>query len=550
VQVARPVGGVIAEESGSVGPEQETISVQITVTLEAACETLSVRVELSSGGQIWFQSEGNHEVCAGVRNDLEAQDLEFVRPAALIDPPALALIVQERKSTRLDFFISYPGTDNLIWTAEVQEEDAEWLTLQPTSGSVTSGQPGQVAALADAAELSPGQYFANIVVTGEGFSGPIGIIPVSLTVTAGPRIDLEPPTPLSFSVLSGLNPSPQAITITNSGGGMLTWTATDNVGWLSVSPASGSLAGGQSQIVPVAVASAGLEPGNYSATITVRDPNAENSPQTVAVNLTVLERAAIKLDPLSVSTSTPEGTNAFPWSLILTNTGGRGLNWTATSSEPWVSAAPNSGTVPYVPGVGGLSFSMWINFNTASLAPGDYEATITFSDPEASNSPQILPVSLTVLPPEPPTISNLTWSLRVLNDSTCGNNGSRFDISFDYSDPNGDVPVSDGFFFGTPLRLSWAFLPDGFTGEALINTPTDGDGFSGTASLDVCIAYEFEGNTSVLETFTLRDQKNLWSNSLSIIIPRPEGGNSPPQTSSKGGATSSPGVLIGGGTSP
>jgi hypothetical protein len=134
-----------------------------------------------------------------------------------------------------------------------------------------------------------------------------------------------------------------------------------------------------------------------------------------------------------------------------------------------------------------------------------------------------------------------------LNDETCGNLGSRYDIYFDYADPDGDVTVLDGTLIGLPVRLVWQFLPDGLGGEGFINMATDGDGFSGRASLDVCIAFQIEGNTSVRETFSLRDGGGLWSNSLSITIPRPEGGNSPPPGSGQE-PNGAPAILIGAGS--
>lgn len=537
VQVSRPGAGVIAEESGSVGPEQVSVSVQLTITLESSCEALSIRIELSAGGQVWFRSEESHEVCSGSGNNLQPQELQFVRPVPTVSPVTLPFVLEERGASTGTFKIGYNGSDALTWTAFVQEGNASWLTLQPTTGSATAGQSQDVTVGVNSAGLSPGSYTAHVIVNGDGFPIPIGIVQVTLTVTPGPRIELYPLDGLAFSVLSGLNPTPRTFTVTNSGGGTLSWSATDNTGWLSLSPSSGSLGGSQAQTVTASVASANLEPGTYQATITVRDPDAGNSPQTLPVTLVVGQRALFDIDPTSLSFTALEGTDAWEKYITLTNVGQRTLFWTATWPASWLNVEPRTGALWYMPDPGvGLSTQLTAYINSAELNPGDYQTTVTFTDPEAGNSPQTVSVNLTVVPRSPPVLSKLTWSLRVLNDTTCGNNGSRYDIYFDYFDPDGDIEVLDGYFTGTPVKLDWQFLPDGLSGSAQINTATDGDGTSGTAHLDVCIAFQFEGNTSVRETFTIRDGWGLWSNSESILIPRPEGGNSPP--------ASSPGLIV------
>ena len=80
------------------------------------------------------------------------------------------------------------------------------------------------------------------------------------------------------------------------------------------------------------VASASLEPGDYQATITVRDPNAGNSPQTVSVTLTVRQRAVIGLDRSSITFSELSGVNPDPQAITVTNSGAGTLTWSATDN--------------------------------------------------------------------------------------------------------------------------------------------------------------------------------------------------------------------------
>ncbi|HPD32128.1 MAG TPA: fibronectin type III domain-containing protein [Phycisphaerae bacterium] len=100
-----------------------------------------------------------------------------------------------------------------------------------------------------------------------------------------PMIALSP-TSLAPSCTQGGNAAGQTFTVANSGTGVLNYSISDNVSWLSCSPASGTSTGEQDTIT-VTYSTSGLSAGTYYGTITVSDPNASNSPQTIAVTLTV-----------------------------------------------------------------------------------------------------------------------------------------------------------------------------------------------------------------------------------------------------------------------
>ena len=77
----------------------------------------------------------------------------------------------------------------------------------------------------------------------------------------------------------------QTFMIDNTGDGSLEWTVTDNAAWLACAPASGTGAAS----VTVSVDASALAAGTYTAEITVTDPSAGNSPQTIDVTLNVYE---------------------------------------------------------------------------------------------------------------------------------------------------------------------------------------------------------------------------------------------------------------------
>ena len=100
-----------------------------------------------------------------------------------------------------------------------------------------------------------------------------------------PAIGLDPET-LNPVTTYAITPPNDTFTVTNTDGGTLNYTIADDAGWLSVSPDSGSSTG-ESDTIEVIYDASGLEIGFHTATITVTDENATNSPQTVGVSLQV-----------------------------------------------------------------------------------------------------------------------------------------------------------------------------------------------------------------------------------------------------------------------
>ncbi len=130
--------------------------------------------------------------------------------------------------------------------------------------------------------------------------------------SGSPTIDLTK-SQLSFSAaLSGGNPASQTFAVSNTGGGTLNWSVSDNAGWLSCSPASGTDSG----TVTVSVDITGLTAGTYSGTISVSDASATNSPQTIAAGLTV-SGSGVDNPPFG-SFDTPTGAGTISGSVAVT----------------------------------------------------------------------------------------------------------------------------------------------------------------------------------------------------------------------------------------
>ena len=280
--------------------------------------------------------------------------------------------------------VSNTGGGTLNWTAS---DNQTWLSVTPASGTGA----GALSVSTNVAGLAAGTYTGTVTVTAAGATGSPKTIAVTLTVNPQTPVLAVTPASMSFTATAGgANPAAQTANVSNTGGGTLNWTTSDNQTWLNVTPVSGTGAGALS----VSVNTAGLAAGTYTGTVTVTAAGATGSPKTVAVTLTVNPATPVlALTPASMSfTATAGGANPAAQTANVSNTGGGTLNWTATDNQTWLNVSPASGT-----GAGALSVSV----NTAGLAAGTYTGTVTVTATGATGSPKTIAVTLTVNPATP-----------------------------------------------------------------------------------------------------------------------------------------------------
>ena len=77
------------------------------------------------------------------------------------------------------------------------------------------------------------------------------------------------------------------------------------------------------------------------------------------------------------------GDNPAYQAIVIRNDGGGVMNWTVTSDQAWLTASPNSGIAPA---------EVTISVDVSTLPLGTSEATLTFTAPDAANSPQTVAV--------------------------------------------------------------------------------------------------------------------------------------------------------------
>src|SRR5712691_1908870 len=199
---------------------------------------------------------------------------------------------------------------------------------------------------------------------------------VQQSTLAAPRLQLS-----SSSIDLGTNVpgvvAKKIITLINIGGGHLTWQASSDQPWLTVSPNSGTFNG--RSIVQVMTDSGTLRPRSYAGHITFRQQGSSDKPLTLSVTMTVKSAppANLILSPPSLNFSST-GQNPAGQTIALQNSGGGPLAWTLAATTfdgaNWLNATPSSGNLQP-----GQAMNVTVSVNTAILKPRSYQGALSFS---------------------------------------------------------------------------------------------------------------------------------------------------------------------------
>jgi|SRR3989339_1170270 len=98
----------------------------------------------------------------------------------------------------------------------------------------------------------------------------------------------------------------------------------------------------------------------------------------------------ISVNPARLVNSCPKGHDASLQSFEVWNSSGGAIAYTISLNADWLSVIPASGTSS------GEHDPIRVNYSTADLGVGNYNAIITVTAPAASNSPVQIPVRLNV----------------------------------------------------------------------------------------------------------------------------------------------------------
>lgn len=167
---------------------------------------------------------------------------------------------------------------SLIYSATANSAIGSWLTVSPSAAAT----PGAITVAVNGAGLAPGTYMGVVTVTSTGAANSPLNLPVTLTIGAQQTIAAAPSTVAFTYQLGAAAPSAQTVALSSTGTAVA-FVASSSATWLNATPASGTVP----MALTLAVNPTGLTAGTYNGMVTITAPGASNSPQTVAVSLTV-----------------------------------------------------------------------------------------------------------------------------------------------------------------------------------------------------------------------------------------------------------------------
>jgi uncharacterized protein (TIGR03437 family) len=314
-------------------------------------------------------------------------------PPSLSVTPALMMFAPRRSSdgvaTRALMIQNTGGGSALPFT--VTASGGPWLSISPSSGTLSGQTASPVQVSVDPANLAPGSYQGSLHVQMGSLSQDV---PLSFLVLGG-----QPFIGLSFKgvefearVGEGLTYT-RDVSVFNQGGGSLNWTASIAGGsdWLSLQQGAGAFT--------LTTHSTSLSAGPHYATVQVSDPNAANSPQlvTVVLNMVPAGASAVPIPSpaglLFIAAAGGPAPAAQTVSVFTSSSSPTGFQAAAQTADGggWLSVTPTSGTTSTT-----NTGSVTVSVNPASLQPGVYQGGVSFS--EAAGVVRTTTVTLIVVP--------------------------------------------------------------------------------------------------------------------------------------------------------
>ncbi len=229
--------------------------------------------------------------------------------------------------------------------------------------------------------------------------------PTPPTPTPTPCVSVTPGT-LSFTaVVANGNPPAQTVTVSNCASAAGKWTASPNANWLAVNPMGGTLDGGATQQVQIAVSLGSLGVGTYTGSIVFR---LGSSQSTVNVTFT-LQAPCVSVShgkfsiTAVVANGNPPAQTVTVSKVTVSNCGSAAGKWTASPNANWLAVNPTGGTLD-----GGATQQVQIAVSLGSLGVGTYTGSIVF---KLGSSQSTVNVTLTVV--QAPMLSVQPTSINV-----------------------------------------------------------------------------------------------------------------------------------------
>ncbi|MFN2571257.1 MAG: BACON domain-containing protein [Gemmatimonadales bacterium] len=207
----------------------------------------------------------------------QIRDRLIISPAVVLDSAHAGS--QDGVSDTLRLVSADGGGATLSWRAVAP---APWVILSSNSG----GAPDSVIVTLRADTLSQSLRHDSIAFTAVEMPGDTFYVPITFNVLApAPDLQVTPASNLDSALAGSRRPRSFVVYLDNTGGLPLTWSATSDQPWLTLSPSSGGAPPRDSTVVTLSADT--LAAGLKTGTITITAPGAIGSPFTLDVTFKV-----------------------------------------------------------------------------------------------------------------------------------------------------------------------------------------------------------------------------------------------------------------------
>lgn len=254
-------------------------------------------------------------------------------------------------------------------------KNAGWLTLSESAGSITTNVKN-ITLTVDRNQVAYGTFNDVITITSNVGTAIVNVQMVKQNPNA-PQLTVTPII-LDF----GTSQNELGVTLSNTGTGEISWNASTQEGWITITPSSGTLSNG-STTAKIKVNRNGLPPNNLNGSV-VFASNGGN--QTVGVKMTIPSVPILSINPNSFDFGETENSKT----LQIANNGTGSLNWNIISNQTWLTVSQSSGT---------NSSLVTVTINKAGMVKGTYSGILSVGSNVGNEQ---VTVTMKVPPPAPP----------------------------------------------------------------------------------------------------------------------------------------------------